>query len=446
MLFDDNSLSIGGTPLVKLGRLAAGAKATVLAKIEGRNPGYSVKDRIGASMIKDAETRGVLKPGVEVVEPTSGNTGIALAYVCAARGYKLTLTMPETMSIERRRVLAAFGANLVLTPGPEGMPGAIRRAEALAAGEPGRYFLPQQFKNPANPRVHEETTGPEIWNDTNGKVDVLVSGVGTGGTITGVARYFEKVKKQPLYSVAVEPVKSPVITQSKNNQPLKPGPHKIQGIGAGFIPETLDMSVVDRVEQVADEEAIETARRLAREEGVLSGISCGAAAAVAVRLAKLDEFAGKTIVAIPVDRPVRGNLAAANPEPAGRSAPSVDLGHLRGQVRKNRAIAKMADDLNDGLPDTSRGRCGQGDCPRPCCGGGPQRGRPDAARRDSPPRRERRAAQRMGDLVRSVSRRDAAGAQVLPRAPRRGAAPGAGVGRRRSGARQGRRLSRRAGR
>jgi cysteine synthase len=298
MLYNDNSLSIGGTPLVKLGRIAAGARATVLAKIEGRNPAYSVKCRIGASMIQDAEARGVLRPGIEVVEPTSGNTGIALAFVCAARSYKLTLTMPETMSIERRRVLAAFGANLVLTPGTEGMPGAIRRAEALAASEPDRYFLPQQFKNPANPRIHEQTTGPEIWNDTNGKVDVLVSGVGTGGTISGISRYFEKVKKQPLLSVAVEPTKSPVITQLRNGEPLKPGAHKIQGIGAGFIPDTLDLSIIDRVEQVTDEEAIETARRLSREEGILSGISCGAATAVALRLAKLDEFAGKTIVAI----------------------------------------------------------------------------------------------------------------------------------------------------
>jgi cysteine synthase len=298
MLFNDNSQSIGGTPLVKLGRIAAGAKATVLAKVEGRGPAFSVKDRIGAAMIKDAEDRGVLRPGVEVVEPTSGNTGIALAFVCAARGYKLTLTMPETMSMERRRVLAAFGANLVLTPGPEGMPGAIRRAEALASSDPNRYFLPQQFKNPANPRIHQETTGPEIWNDTNGKVDVLVSGVGTGGTITGVSRYFEQVRKQPLYAVAVEPSKSPVITQSRNHEPLKPLPHKIQGLGAGFIPDTLDLSVVDRVEQVTDEESIETARRLSREEGILSGISCGAAAAVALRLAKLDEFAGKTIVVV----------------------------------------------------------------------------------------------------------------------------------------------------
>ena len=298
MMFNDNSQSIGGTPLVKLGRVVAGAKATVLAKVEGRNPAFSVKDRIGEAMIKDAEERGVLRPGVEVVEPTSGNTGIALAFVCAARGYQLTLAMPETMSMERRRVLAAFGANLVLTPGPEGMTGAIRRAEAMVASEPGRYFLPQQFKNPANPRIHQETTGPELWNDTKGKMDVLVSGVGTGGTITGVSRYFEQVRKQPLYAVAVEPTKSPVITQSRNGEPLKPSPHKIQGLGAGFIPDTLDMSVVDRVEQVTDEEAIEMARRLSREEGILSGISCGAAAAVAVRLAKLDEFEGKTIVVV----------------------------------------------------------------------------------------------------------------------------------------------------
>jgi cysteine synthase len=298
MLFADNTESIGGTPLVKLGRIANGAKATVLVKIEGRNPGYSVKDRIGASMIGDAERRGVLRPGMEVVEPTSGNTGIALAFVCAARGYKLTLTMPETMSMERRRVLAGLGANVVLTPGSEGMPGAIRRAEALLAGDPAHFLLPQQFKNPANPRVHEETTGPEIWNDTQGKVDVLVSGVGTGGTITGISRYFEQTKKQPLLSVAVEPTKSPVITQKRAGEPLKPGPHKIQGLGAGFIPDTLDLSVVDRVEQVTDEESIETARRLAREEGILSGISCGAAAAAALRLAQLDEFAGKTIVAI----------------------------------------------------------------------------------------------------------------------------------------------------
>ena len=297
-IFSDNSLSIGRTPLIKLNRIAAGTKATILAKIEGRNPAYSVKCRIGASMIKDAEERGVLGHGKEIIEPTSGNTGIALAFVAAARGYKLTLTMPETMSLERRRVLAAFGATLVLTPGAEGMPGAIRRAESTAAAEPDRYFLPQQFKNPANPRIHEQTTGPEIWNDTDGAIDVLVSGVGTGGTITGVSRYIKKTKGKAIISVAVEPAASPVLTQFRAGKPLQPGKHKIQGIGAGFVPDTLDLSVVDRIEQVTDEEAIETARRLASVEGILSGISSGAATAVALRLAKLDEFAGKTIVVV----------------------------------------------------------------------------------------------------------------------------------------------------
>ncbi|MDD4271083.1 MAG: cysteine synthase A [Thermoguttaceae bacterium] len=297
-IFSDNSQSIGNTPLVKLNNVTKGAKATVLAKVEGRNPSYSVKCRIGAAMIWDAEKRGVLKPGVEIVEPTSGNTGIALAYVAAARGYKLTLTMPETMSIERRRVLAAFGANLVLTPGAEGMKGAIKRAEEIAASDTARYFLPQQFKNPANPAIHEKTTGPEIWNDTDGGIDALVAGVGTGGTITGVSRYIKNVQRKKIISVAVEPKESPVITQKLAGLDLKPGPHKIQGIGAGFIPDTLDLSVIDRVEQVESEEAIEFARRLAREEGLLVGISCGAAAAVAVRLAKLDEFAGKTIVVV----------------------------------------------------------------------------------------------------------------------------------------------------
>jgi cysteine synthase A len=297
-IFADNSLSIGRTPLIKLNRIAAGAKATVLAKIEGRNPAYSVKCRIGASMIKDAEERGVLGSGKELIEPTSGNTGIALAFVTAARGYKLTLTMPESMSLERRRVLAAFGATLVLTPGAEGMPGAIRRAEAVAAAEPDRYFLPQQFKNPANPRIHEQTTGPEIWNDTDGAIDVLVSGVGTGGTITGVSRYIKKTKGKPIIAVAVEPAASPILTQFRAGQPLQPGKHKIQGIGAGFVPDTLDISVVDRIEQATDDEAIETARRLAREEGILSGISSGAATAVALRLAKQDELAGKTIVVV----------------------------------------------------------------------------------------------------------------------------------------------------
>ncbi len=297
-IYGDNSQSIGNTPLVKLNKITQGAKATVLAKIEGRNPAYSVKCRIGAAMIWDAEKRGVLTPGVEIVEPTSGNTGIALAYVAAARGYKLTLTMPETMSVERRRVLAAFGATLVLTPGAEGMKGAIKRAEEIAASDPSRYFLPQQFKNPANPAIHEATTGPEIWNDTDGNIDVLVSGVGTGGTITGISRYIKNTRGKKIISVAVEPKESPVITQRRAGQDLKPGPHKIQGIGAGFIPDTLDLSLVDRVEQVDSAEAVAFARRLAKEEGMLVGISCGAAAAVAARLAQLDEFAGKTIVVI----------------------------------------------------------------------------------------------------------------------------------------------------
>ena len=297
-IYKDNSESIGRTPLVKLNHVTQGAKATVLAKIEGRNPAYSVKCRIGAAMIWDAEKRGVLKPGIEIVEPTSGNTGIALAYVAAARGYKLTLTMPETMSIERRRVLAALGANLILTPGAEGMKGAIQRAEEMAASDPARYFLPQQFKNPANPAIHEATTGPEIWNDTDGDIDVLVAGVGTGGTLSGISRYIKRAKGKKILSVAVEPKESPVITQKLAGQELKPSPHKIQGIGAGFIPDTLDLSLVDRVEQVDSAEAVEFARRLAREEGILAGISCGAATAVAVRLAKLEEFAGKTIVVI----------------------------------------------------------------------------------------------------------------------------------------------------
>ncbi len=297
-IYNDNSESIGNTPLVRLNRVAQGAQATLLAKIEGRNPSYSVKCRIGAAMIWDAEKRGVLKPGVEIIEPTSGNTGIALAYVAAARGYKLTLTMPETMSIERRRVLAALGAHLILTPGAEGMRGAIAQAEALAASDPRRFFLPQQFKNPANPAIHEATTGPEIWNDTDGAIDVLVAGVGTGGTLTGISRHIKRARGKPILSVAVEPLESPVLSQKLAGQPLQPGPHKIQGIGAGFIPDTLDLSLVDRVEPVSGDEAIEMARRLAREEGMLVGISCGAAAAAAIRLAKQDEFAGKTFVVI----------------------------------------------------------------------------------------------------------------------------------------------------
>jgi cysteine synthase A len=297
-IYADNSQSIGNTPLIKLNHITEGAKGIVLAKIEARNPAYSVKCRIGANMIWDAEKRGVLKPGVEIIEPTSGNTGIALAYVAAARGYKLTLTMPETMSIERRRVLAALGANLILTPGAEGMKGAINRAEEIAASDPQKWFLPQQFKNPANPEIHEKTTGPEIWNDTDGGIDVLVAGVGTGGTITGISRYIKNTKGKKIISVAVEPKESPVISQKLAGQEIKPAPHKIQGIGAGFIPDTLDLSVVDRVEQVTSDEAIEYAKRLAKEEGLLVGISCGAAVAAAVRLANLDEFAGKTIVVI----------------------------------------------------------------------------------------------------------------------------------------------------
>jgi cysteine synthase A len=291
-VFEDNSASIGNTPLIKLHKLAKGLKTEkVLGKIEGRNPAYSVKCRIGASMIWDAEKRGVLQPGGTIIEPTSGNTGIALAYVAAARGYKLILTMPETMSIERRNMLKAFGAQLVLTPGEKGMPGAIAEAERIAAENPD-YFLPQQFKNPANPDIHFKTTGPEIWNDTDGTVDVFVSGVGTGGTITGVSRYIKQEKGKKIESVAVEPANSPVLSGGT------PGKHKIQGIGAGFKPEILDMNLVDRVEQVTDEEAIETARRLTREEGIICGISSGAAAAVALRLAAQDAYANKTIVVI----------------------------------------------------------------------------------------------------------------------------------------------------
>ncbi|MGD1019866.1 MAG: cysteine synthase A [Verrucomicrobiia bacterium] len=296
--FEDNSFSIGNTPLVKLNRVTDGANATVLAKIEGRNPSYSVKCRIGSALIWDAETRGRLKPGGTIVEPTSGNTGIALAFVAAARGYKIVLTMPETMSLERRRVLAAFGAELVLTEGAKGMKGAVAKAEEIAASDPQKYFIPQQFKNPANPAIHEKTTGPEIWEQSGGSIDILVSGVGTGGTITGVSRYIKGAKKRKILSVAVEPKESPIISQKLAGQELKPGPHKIQGIGAGFIPDTLDLSIVDRVEQVDSAEAVTFARRLIREEGILGGISSGAAAAAAVRLAKLPEFAGKTIVTV----------------------------------------------------------------------------------------------------------------------------------------------------
>jgi len=296
--FADNSLSIGNTPLIRLNRVTDGAKATVLAKIEGRGPAYSVKDRIGSAMIWDAEERGLLGPGKEIVEPTSGNTGIALAFVASARGYPITLTMPETMSVERRKLLVAYGAKLVLTEGAKGMPGAIAKSEEIAASDPNRYVLLQQFKNPANPAIHEKTTGPEIWDDTEGAVDILVSGIGTGGTITGVSRFIKGTKGKAIQSVAVEPTASPVLTQKRAGEPLKPGPHKIQGIGAGFVPDVLDLKLVDAVEQISNEEAVEYARRLTREEGILSGISSGAAAAVAVRLAKRPENAGKTIVAI----------------------------------------------------------------------------------------------------------------------------------------------------
>ena len=297
--FSDNSLSIGNTPLVQINHIVDPAKVRVLAKIEGRNPSYSVKCRIGASMIWDAEKRGLLKPGMEIIEPTSGNTGIALAFVGAARGYRVTLTMPETMSLERRKVLKALGADLILTEGAKGMPGAIARAEQIAAEESTRWFMPQQFKNPANPAIHELTTGPEIWKATDGEIDILVAGVGTGGTITGVSRYIKRgCLGKDILSVAVEPAASPVISQHLAGEELKPGPHKIQGIGAGFVPDTLDLSMVDRVEQVEDGEAIEYARRLAREEGILSGISSGAAIAVAARLAQEPEHAGKTMVVI----------------------------------------------------------------------------------------------------------------------------------------------------
>jgi len=296
--YEDNSLSIGHTPLVRLNRVTDGADAIVLAKTEGRNPAYSVKCRIGAALIWDAEKRGLLGPGKELVEPTSGNTGIALAFVAAARGIPLTLTMPETMSIERRKLLVALGAKLVLTEGPKGMNGAIAKAEEIVASDPEKYVLLQQFKNPANPAIHETTTGPEIWADTDGAVDIFVSGVGTGGTITGVTRYIKGTKGKPIVSVAVEPSASPVLTQSRAGEPIKPGPHKIQGIGAGFVPAVLDLSLVDAIEQISNDEAIAFARRLAREEGILAGISGGAAAAVAVRLAQRPENAGKTIVVI----------------------------------------------------------------------------------------------------------------------------------------------------
>ncbi|HLX64412.1 MAG TPA: cysteine synthase A [Planctomycetota bacterium] len=300
-IYEDNSMSIGNTPLVKINRITQGCGATVLAKIEGRSPAYSVKDRIGAAMIWAAERDGKLKRGskdVTIVEPTSGNTGIALAYVAAARGYPLILTMPETMSLERRRMLKAFGAELVLTEGAKGMPGAIAKAEEIVNSDPKKYFMPQQFKNPANPEIHFKTTGPEIWNDTDGGMDIFVSGVGTGGTITGVTRYFKQERKKQIRSVAVEPNTSPVLTQIRTGQPVKPGPHKIQGLAAGFKPDVLDLNIVDDVVIVTSEESIEMAKRLHREEGITGGISCGAAMAAALKVAQNPEFKGKLIVTV----------------------------------------------------------------------------------------------------------------------------------------------------
>ncbi|MFZ3024632.1 cysteine synthase A [Pseudomonas sp.] len=296
-IYADNAQAIGNTPLVRINRLGPPG-VTILAKIEGRNPAYSVKCRIGANMIWDAEERGVLKPGMTIVEPTSGNTGIGLAFVAAAKGYKLLLTMPSSMSLERRKVLKGLGAELVLTEPAKGMKGAIDKATEIANSDPSKYFLPQQFENPANPAIHEKTTGPEIWNDTDGNVDMLVAGVGTGGTITGISRYFKQVQGKAIVSVAVEPVNSPVITQARAGQELKPAPHKIQGIGAGFVPKNLDLSIVDRVELVTDDDAKAVALRLMREEGILCGISCGAAMAAAVRIASEPQMQGKTIVVI----------------------------------------------------------------------------------------------------------------------------------------------------
>ncbi len=326
-VFDDNAASIGRTPLVRINNLTKGAHATVLAKIEGRNPSYSVKCRIGAAMVWDAEKRGVLAPGKAIIEATSGNTGIALAFAAAARGYECVLAMPETMSMERRKVLIALGAKLVLTPGALGMKGAVAKAEELVAAEPGRYVPMRQFENPANPAIHESTTGPEIWDDTDGAVDVFVAGVGTGGTLTGVSRYLKKTRKRKITTVAVEPEASPLITQALAGQPLTPAAHKIQGLGANFIPKNLDLSLVDRVERVSNEDAIAMARRLAREEGMLSGISCGAAMAAALRLAFDPSFEGKTIVVLLPDLAERyltgplfeglfAGVEAMQPEPA----------------------------------------------------------------------------------------------------------------------------------
>ena len=296
--FEDNSQSVGRTPLVRLNKICDPKRALVLAKIEGRNPAYSVKDRIGMSMIQAAEEQGLLKEGVEIIEPTSGNTGIALAYVCASRGYPVTLIMPETMSIERRKILKALGAKLVLTDGARGMGGAVKKAQQIIAENPGKYHMPQQFENPANPQIHRTTTGPEIWEDTDGEVDVLVCGVGTGGTITGVSQFFKKDKGKQIYSVAVEPSESPVISQRLQGQEPVPGPHKIQGIGAGFVPRVLDLDIIDEVVTVSSDDAVHFARRLAREEGILGGISSGAAIAATVQLVQREEFQGKTFVAI----------------------------------------------------------------------------------------------------------------------------------------------------
>lgn len=296
--FEDNLAAVGRTPLVKLNKIIGSTEAIVLAKIEGRNPAYSVKDRIGVSMIQDAEEKGLLHEGVEIIEPTSGNTGISLAYVCAFRGYPLTLTMPDTMSIERRKVLKMFGANLILTEGAKGMRGAVTKAEQLLADSPGKYFMPQQFKNPANPKIHELATGREIWDDTDGEIDVFVSGVGTGGTITGVSRFIKGQKGKKIHSVAVEPAESPVISQTLQGKEPMPGPHKIQGIGAGFIPDVLDLGLIDEVQQVTSDEALSFARLLARREGILSGISSGAAVVAAIRVAQREEFRNKTIVVV----------------------------------------------------------------------------------------------------------------------------------------------------
>lgn len=294
-IYEDNSLTIGNTPLVRLNKVSNGR---VLAKIEARNPSFSVKCRIGANMIWEAEKQGKLKEGIELVEPTSGNTGVALAFVAAARGYKLTLTMPESMSLERRKLLKALGANLELTEAAKGMKGAIAKAEEIVASNPSKYLLLQQFDNPANPAIHEKTTGPEIWQATDGQIDVFVAGVGTGGTLTGTSRYIKGEKGKAIISVAVEPAESPVISQALAGEEIKPAPHKIQGIGAGFIPGNLDLELIDRVETVTSDEAIDMARRLMEEEGILAGISSGAAVVAANRLAELPEFAGKTIVTV----------------------------------------------------------------------------------------------------------------------------------------------------